>query len=137
VPVKFIVDGAALDEVLRGPDGPVVRFLTQRADAAILGARAQLEPHKKSGRLARSIVKRFYETEQGVGVMVVAGAGLKDPNYAYWVHEGNGPRGSRITPKKSAFLVFEIDGRKIFVRSVRTSTPIPYLRDQLKLFVTA
>lgn len=148
-PVRFIIDGAAMAELLQGPEGPVVGHLIRVADAIIAGARAELEPHKKTGRLAASLVKRPIMTPAGPGMLVIAGAGLKDPNYAYWVHEGNAPEGSRIYPKRARVLAWVTSGERpttaegwraaraagtaVIRPSVRASRPVKYLTKYLYL----
>lgn len=126
--VRFVLDGAAMAQILRGPDGPVVRHLIRVGDATIAGARRRI--NNRSGRLSASLVKRITNGPNGPGVTVIAGAGL-NPSYAYWVHEGNGPPGTRIYPK-GGVLAFTVGGTKVFARSVKViENPNPYLRDAL------
>ena len=127
--VRLIIDGAEVQSVLRSPDGPVFRYLARQGDQVIADARPRI--HSKTGRLAASLVKRPTTGPNGLAMMVVAGAGL-NPSYALWVHEGNGPPGSRIFPKRHQFLKFQSGGRVVFARSVRTSEPNPFLRDALQ-----
>ena len=140
MPVRFITDGAAMQELLRGQGGPVFRDLQRRGDMLIGLAQDQILSRKRTyddeGRLEASIVKRFGETSAGLTCTVIAGAGL-NPSYAFWVHEGNGPEGGRIYPTKpKGVLVFEgPDGSQIFARSVRTSKPNRYLADNLPAVV--
>lgn len=154
--VRFIIDGVEMEHVLRGSSGPVVRSLIRKGDAVINGARTYIRERKKTKqpgeRLERSIVKRIGTLPTGPYVEVVAGAGLGDPNYAYWVHEGNGPPGARIYPKKKRVLAWVIEGPRptsaaewqvarttgnaVIRTSVSTSKPMPYLRDNLPLALT-
>lgn len=150
--VKLVIDGAAMEEVLRGEDGPVGRYLIRKGDEVIAGARHYIDarrryPGRKTDKLSRSTVKRFTQTPTGLGMLVISGIGLK-PGYALWVHEGNGPQGGRIYPKKKNVLAFvtsgerptsasgwadaRASGRAVIVPSVATSRPNPYLRDALK-----
>ena len=146
--VKLIIDGAAMDALLRGDQGPVTNHLIRTGDKVIAGARAILAPHNKTTRLSRSIVKRFSQGDNGPTLTIVAGAGLGDPNYAYWVHEGNGPQGGRIYPKTKKALAWVNDGgtrpstpaewraavqsgRAVVARSVAVSKPIRYLTEPL------
>jgi hypothetical protein len=122
------MDGAAMAEMLRGPNGPVARDLIRRGDRVIEAARHQIG---HDGPLAKSIVKRFTSSPLGLGLLIIAGIGL-DPGYAYWVHEGNGPPGGRIYPTSGKVLAFEINGETVFARSVKTSTPNRYLSDNIK-----
>lgn len=141
---RLVIDGAAMQELLRGPQGPVVRHLARVADAIIAAARGTLEPHRKTGRLAASLVKRWMlDDALGPIVVIVAGAGLADPNYAWWVHEGNAPAGSRIYPKNKSVLAWVTSGERpksaagwkaarqagtaVLARSVKASQPVKYL----------
>ena len=148
--VRLVVDGAAMAELLRGPDGPVMRALIRAGDDVIVGAVKYINGRRRypgaTHRLERSIVKRPTTSPSGVGITVAAGVGLK-PGYAIWVHEGNAPAGSRIVPKKAAHLAFVTSGarptdtagwqtargagRAVIVRSVAASRPNPFLRDSL------
>ena len=150
--VRLIIDGAAMAELLRGPEGPVAHHMIRIGDAVIAEARHNLEPHKRTGNLARSIVKRPTTGPHGIGMLVIAGVGLKPP-YAVWVHEGNGPPGSRIYPKHSKALAWvtsgarptdkagwqaaRAEGRAVVRPSVAASKPIPYLRDALTKVIAA
>jgi hypothetical protein len=102
--IKLVIDGVEMERVLRSHDGPVGLYLIKKADETIAVARKRIRenPNRRggyvpvlSGKLERTIVKRPYNGPEGFGMMVIAGIGLKPP-YAYWVHEGNGPAGSRI-----------------------------------------
>lgn len=153
--VRLVIDGAEMAEVLRGPSGPVARHLIRLADETIVLARENINrrrryPGRATHRLERTIVKRPTMGPQGIGMVVVAGVGLK-PGYAVWVHEGNGPPGGRIYPKTKRFLAFvtsgerptdpagwaqaKADGRAVIVPSVKTSRPNPFLRDALNRVV--
>ncbi|MDE1904834.1 MAG: hypothetical protein KGH75_00095 [Rhodospirillales bacterium] len=142
---RLIIDGARMAELLRGPKGAVFSSLTRRGDMLIHLAQTQILTTKKTrddeARLEASIVKRMSESETGLVCTVIAGAGLS-PNYAYWVHEGNGPPGGRIYATNHKFLVFEgRDGSEVFVSNaptrnrpqggVATSKPNRYLSDNL------
>jgi hypothetical protein len=154
--VRLIIDGAEMAELLRGDHGPVMRTLDRRADAVMDAARSYIRMRKKTekpgDRLERSIVKRHLVSERGPIVEIVAGVGL-EPNYAFWVHEGNGPPGARIYPKKKRVLAWTsgpdprpttADGWKVaratgvaIIRpSVKTSKPMPYLRENLRIALT-
>jgi hypothetical protein len=128
---RLVFDAAAVDEVLHGPSGPVMGHMIRVGDRLIELARVQLAPHEKTGRLAASIVKRFVQVGDGLQMAVIAGAGLTDPNYAYWMHEGNWQDGDPITPKKSKHLVFEVDGHLVFAKKVKAFRGTRYLTDNL------
>jgi hypothetical protein len=128
--VRFTIDGAALAELLRGPDGPVVQHLIRRADAVIVKARSNIRGHT-DGPLANSIVKRPGMSEAGPYYEVIAGLGLPRP-YAFWYHSGNAESGGRIYPKNGQFLVFKSTkgkyaGHMIFVKSVKAWPGNPFL----------
>ena len=138
--IRLIIDGAEVAALLRSEQGPVALDLFRRADRVIAGARDLIDHRrsiwtqgKETGRLADSIVKRHFMGPSGLGVSIVAGAGL-NPSYALWVHEGNGEEGGYIYPKVKPRLVFEgPDGTLIFAKRVKVSKPNPFLRDALPL----
>ena len=126
---------APTNDMLRGPNGAVFKHLIRVGDTLIALAVQQLEPHRRTGRLQDSIVKRFGE---GPSMTVVAGAGLGTPNYAYWMHEGNAQEGDRIFPKNGPFLVWKgIDGRWNKRTSVRTFGGTKYLTDNLAIALSS
>jgi hypothetical protein len=130
----FIEDGAAVEELLRGPDGMVVRFLTERAALVQDAAKAQVGghgrwPEKTTGHLANSIVKR-YSLEGGSPSLLV---GTDTVPYALWHHNGNGPPGDFITPKGPVLVFKAASGQVIFAKKVRTALPNRYLVDNLPL----
>jgi hypothetical protein len=99
--VVFIRDGAVMAEMLRGPNGMVMRNLVDRATRVQLAARAQVKATTHgSGKLAAGIVKR--PMSSGVNPMVQVGAW--NIPYAVYVHEGTLPHD--ITPKNKKALAF-------------------------------
>lgn len=105
------LDAAALDQLLRGPNGPVYRHLLTQADKVKDEAKRLVgvskpdpvprsNPHRP-GTLRDRIVKRV-AASSGREPTVQVGA---DVPYALWHHEGI-PGGVIITPKRSKFLVF-------------------------------
>jgi hypothetical protein len=129
--VRFTIDGAALAELLRGPDGPVVQHLIRRADAVIVKARSNIRGHT-DGPLANSIVKRPGMSEAGPYYEVIAGLGLS-PQYALFYHEGTGPPGGRIYPKRAKFLAFKgKSGNMVFTKSVKTFGGNKFLSEALE-----
>jgi hypothetical protein len=134
--VKLVLDGAAMDELLKGRDGPVVRHMTQVMDRTIVAARTHIHrgfigPLMKGAggaTLENALLKRYSVTEAGPVGTVVA-----EKFYAYWVHEGNDPGGGRIYPKHSKVLVFVVqNGNFVFAKSVKASKPNPFLRKGLE-----
>lgn len=148
-PVRLVIDGAEMHQLLQGTNGPVVGHLIRVGDAIIAAARQDLESHNKTGALSRSLVKRFAMTPQGPVLVIVAGAGLRDPNYAWWVHEGNAPQGSRIFPKNKRVLAWVTSGERptsaegwraarqagtaVIRPSVMASRPVKYLTRHVDL----
>lgn len=147
--IRLIIDGAEMHRLLQGAQGPVVGHLIRVGDGIIAAARQDLESHNKTEALSRSIVKRFVMTPAGPMLLIVAGAGLRDPNYAWWVHEGNAPAGSRIFPKNKSVLAWVTSGERptspegwraarqagtaVFARSVMASRPVKYLTRHMEL----
>lgn len=140
---RLIIDGQRMEELLRSPQGPVFRHLIRVGDKVIVVAKANIkEKTGRDGKLSRSIVKRNFEGPTGPGVAVIAGAGL-NPQYASYYHEGNGPEGSFIYPKKpGGVLVFlgragaggqlGPGGAMIFAKKVRTYPGNPFLRKAME-----
>lgn len=146
---RLILDGAAMDELLRGPTGPVMQNGNRVGDAIIARARTKINRRTQgptaagaSGiTLANTLVKRWAVGERGPELSIVAMA-----DYAYWVHEGNkSNRGDgRIWPTRSTnnsgtgppMLRFVAPGGGfIFARSVKESTPNPFLREAMEEIV--
>ena len=114
---RVVIDGQALAQLLRGPDGPVFRQLTKAGDVVKDGAmrRAPVwrpsagEPdwsirrrtsERRPGTLRDSIVKRVVEGgPDGFAILV----GSED-DVALFVHEGTEPH--QITPLRAPQLVF-------------------------------
>lgn len=107
-----ILNPIAVNELLRGPTGPVFRRLIIDAETVKLEARRLCPvsvvppvsiPYKKPklppGQLRDSIVKRIVELPGGPSVIVGS-----DKPYAMYVHEGTQPH--EILAKNSPFLVF-------------------------------
>lgn len=115
---RLVINPERLAEVLRGPDGPVVRHLIKMGDVVKEGARQRVhvwapaagEPEwsirrrtkaRRPGTLRDSIVKRVVEGSGPGGVVVIVGS--EDP-IALWHHEGTRPH--VITPATKPQLVF-------------------------------
>ncbi len=95
--VRLIIDGAVMESLLRGPDGAVSRFMMTRAE--VVRRAAVIQCPKRTGKLSRSILKRSYEGEKGVNIVV--GAYLP---YAVFVHEGT--KAHTIAAKNAPMLAF-------------------------------
>lgn len=156
--IQLIVDGAEMQQLLRGPDGPIFNDLVKKGDLLIQLGYKQIEARRSHwGRATNApgkltLRKRFGQSDQGLTLSVVASS-FSTPDYAYWVHEGNGPLGSRIYPTSGRTLAFvtsgarpsdaagwkeaRAEGRAIIVRSVRASTPNRFLTDNLREAIDA
>ena len=87
MPARIVIDGAAVADVLRGPNGPVFKHLETRAVLFQLAARKQINTAAgRDTKLAATIVKRVEETAVGLSLHVIAQA-----SYAYFYHEGTKP----------------------------------------------
>lgn len=106
-----VIDPVKLAEVLRGPNGPVVRDLIEAGELVKREAQrlvgvyrppdAYSAAHRKRrpGTLRDSIVKRVVDVDGGPGVLV----GSEDP-IALWHHEGTVPH--IIRARRAPLLVF-------------------------------
>lgn len=128
--VKVMWDGAAIAELLRGPQGPVALHLQERGTVIQIAARVQVG--KQTHRLENSIVKRMVDQGEDIGIMV----GCDTVPYALLHHEGTEPH--VILPKKpGGVLVFTVNGTKVFTTKVNHpgTKPNPYLSDHLHLAI--
>lgn len=108
--VTIIVDPAQVNQIMRSPQGPVVRRLIEDGELVKREAKRLVGVYvpppagprraRRPGTLRDSIVKRLVRKANGdVAVQV----GSDDP-IALWHHEGTRPH--TIVPKKAPFLVF-------------------------------
>lgn len=129
---RVVLDGAAIAQLLRGPEGPVFRHVTRAAEIVKDGARRRVpvwspapgEPAwsvarrtraRRPGTLRDSIVKRVVaDPTNGFAILV----GSED-KAALWVHEGTQPH--TITPSTKPMLVFYWNGST--VRTLRVNHP--------------
>lgn len=91
--VKLVTDGAALAALLRGPQGPVFRYLVERA--TVVQAAAKSYAPRRTGCLQDSIVKRVeFGTPEGFVIRIVSDTTPCSPtrtSYSWWVEEGTQP----------------------------------------------
>jgi hypothetical protein len=80
--IKIIWDGAVIEEIMHGPNGPIGRYMFERAEIVKQGAIRQC--NKRTTLLSKSILKRPVVATVG-GMDVIVGA--YQP-YAVYVHEG-------------------------------------------------
>lgn len=79
----------------------------------------------------------FYTPRSGAGLQsktIAKPAGqfkaqiIANTFYASWVNFGNGPQGGRIYPTRAKALHFFLpNGQEVFARSVKVSTPRPFM----------
>lgn len=110
--VRVILSPSAVDELLRGKSGPVVRDLFVRGERVKLRA-ISLAP-RKTGNLRNHIVKRLVQGPSGPEMQV----GVEGVPYALYVHEGARPH--RIVARNAPLLVFfwPKAGRVMYLKSV-------------------
>jgi hypothetical protein len=126
MPVRQVIDQAAIQELLRNPAGGVARDMLRRGRNVERAAKRFVKVD--TGRLRASINtnQRIFRGRPGARV----GSGVK---YALMVHEGTGiygPRGIRIRPRRRTFLRFQsrVTGGIVFARSVKGQRGVPYLK---------
>jgi hypothetical protein len=137
-PYRLVVRGEQLDELLKGPDGAIVRAGSVLGDRIIQVARTKITrrftgpiaPGAGGATLGGTLVKRWGVGANGPELSIIAMA-----PYAMWVHEGNeSNRGDgRIWPVRAKALRFVVPGGGfIFRKWVRVSKPNPFLRQALE-----
>ncbi|WP_435111317.1 hypothetical protein [Nocardiopsis synnemataformans] len=119
-----------LEELLRGPHGPVVQEVTSRSRT--VSNLAKRKVGVDTGRLKGSI--RFTVRVQGSRVIGTVGSMVQ---YAPYHHEGTGiygPRRQPIRPVKAKVLAFKPKGSRatVFATQVRGARPNPFLIDALR-----
>lgn len=128
---RLIIDGAALAELLRSPQGPVGRHLIARSTVVQARAKQILSPHRKTGCAEDSIVKRFEEAAGELAVRIQSDTTPCSPtrtSYSLYLHEGTAPHD--IPGAWGHPAPFGIGGR--FDGKFHPGTPpIPFLRDAL------
>ncbi|MGO9960471.1 MAG: hypothetical protein ACLP50_31605, partial [Solirubrobacteraceae bacterium] len=88
---KLIIDGAALAEILHSPSGPVGRDLIVRATRVQMRARQILGPHRKTGCLEDSLVKRAETFGGELAIRIqsdTTSCSERRESYSLFVHEG-------------------------------------------------
>lgn len=103
MPDRLIIDGAAVQKLLTGPQGPVARELEYVGSAVQTGARSRIRPSMVRGEggglsLRDSVVKRLL-TGPWLTMRVIA-----QKPYAYFLHEGTPPH--EIRPRRVSALRF-------------------------------
>lgn len=131
--VSIRLDSRALADLLRGPSGPVVRYMTSKAERVQelakekVGYDADKAPGEEGGEHLRdTIVKRAVEGPRGVEILVGS-----EHERALMHHEGTAPH--PIDASKAKTLHFSVSGVEVFVTHVDHpgTRPNPYLVDAL------
>lgn len=134
--VEITIDDAAVDRLLRSPDGDVYR--TVRGVVLATRSLAVSFAPVDNGPLRASL-----RTKMEVSTRTVKGWVYSDLEYSLYVHEGTGiygPRGQPIRPKRGQYLVFEGRnarttprgrGNLVFARQVRGQRPQRFLLEAL------
>lgn len=136
---RVVIDYAALQALLRGPNGPVVRLVNTQSKQVANAAR-RIAP-SKSGRMRSTIGSNV--TVEGTKVIGRIGSPLE---YALYRHEGTGiygPKGTPIVPVSAKLLRFPSSGTFgplahgqvkasgagviVYARSVRGVPRMPFL----------
>jgi hypothetical protein len=91
--VKLVVDGAAMQRLLRSPTGPVGVHLIERGEIVKQAAKAKAP--RDTGCLEETIVKRVEENaETGFVIRIVSDSSPCSPSrtsYSLFVHNGTKP----------------------------------------------
>lgn len=137
-PVKLIIDGAKVEELLRSPAGPVAINLIGRATRFQAAARVTLAPHRQTGCLEDGVVKRLEESGDGIAVRVMTDTVPCSPTrtaYGLYVHDGTDPHDIRPT-KPGGVLAFQVGGETVFARAVHHpgTRPVRFFTDNLAAF---
>ena len=135
---RLVIDGAAMAELLRSPSGPVGRHLIERTTRVQMGARAILAPHRKTGCLEDSLVKRAETVGGELAMRLISDTTPCSPeriSYSLFVHEGTPAHD--IAARNAAVLAFEWHGEMAFFARVHhpADKAVPFLRDALPLAV--
>lgn len=135
---KLLIDGSALAELLRSPTGPVGRHLIERATVVQARAKQIVGPHRKTGCLEDSIVKRMETMAGELAIRIQSDTTPCSPSrtsYSLFVHEGTAAHD--IVAKPGGVLAFQVGGQTVFATRVHHpgTKPVPFLRDALPLAV--
>lgn len=126
--VVFIPNPRGQTEVLRSPAGPVAKHLLKLGNLTQRYARKDVG--KKTGKLAKSIKVQL--TSNAGGLVVRVGS---DNKIALLHHEGT--RAHRIVARNAKALVFQMNGRTVYARSVwhPGTRANPYLERSMALAI--
>jgi hypothetical protein len=131
---KIIIDSKALDDMLRGPRGPVVMYMIKQADKVQTAAKKQCgygAGNSEYGHLRDSIVKRIMANGSSDPIIQI---GSSHP-IALMHHDGTAAH--VIFPSSASVLAFEADWSDgmVFAPMVNHpgTKPNHYLTDNLRL----
>jgi hypothetical protein len=128
---KLIMDGAAMAELLRSPNGPVGRDLIERSTLVQARARQILAPHRRSGCAEDSIVKRAERFGEDLAIRIQSDTTSCSPSrtsYSLFLHNGTPPHD--IPGAFGIPAPFGIGGS--YAGKFHPGTaPVPFLRDAL------
>lgn len=128
---KLIFDGAAMAELLHSPAGPVGRMLIVRTTRVQTKARSILAPHRRTGCLEDSLVKRAETLAGELAMRLQSDTTPCSPSrtsYSLFFHEGTPAHD--IPGAWGIPAPFGIGGR--FDGKFHPGTkPVPFLRDAL------
>lgn len=115
VTTQVFINGAALNSMLNGPNGPVARDLQQRGER--IADRMKVTAPRVSGNLAANIRSALVidvgQLEIRVGIF---GRAARAVPYVKFVTGGTqGP----IRPKRARVLRFVVNGRVVYAKEVR------------------
>lgn len=133
--VKQVVNGLAMQQLLKGSSGPLARQLLRRGIRVQTQAKLNLGGGTGSGpqRVDTGLLRASISvqlTTWGAGDLAVRiGTNV---HYALWIHEGTGiygPHRTRIVPRRARYLRFKAKGmdRYIYRKSVKGIKPNRFL----------
>lgn len=133
---EFVVDGAAMAELLRSPSGPVGRHLIERCTVVQMAARRQAP--RRTGCLQDSIVKRAETFGGELAMRIQSDTTSCSPSrtsYSLFVHEGTAAHD--IYAKAGGVLAFQVGGQTVFATHVHHpgTKPNHFLSDNLHLAI--
>lgn len=123
VTTAFQINGAALQSMLTGPNGPVARDLQRRGERILDRARATAP--RDTGRMAGALMSRLFSVggipEVRVGIF---GSAARAVPYLRYVTEGTS---TPIRPRRAQVLRFMVGGKVYYAKEVRGQSPNNFL----------
>lgn len=133
---KFIPSQSGIDFTIRGPGGPVSKFMRDYARdverrAKIYASHLEGRGRASTGQLVRSIEVRTDVGPSGISLVIGARAFRGDVNYAMSLHQGH--KAIPVGPK--GYTRFQVDGGTRWVttrKPIRAVGGYPFLTRALK-----